>query len=461
MRKTWLWITAGLLSFFLLAGFLSIIRLLSYDRVYPGISIEGVDMSNRTYEEVVQTVKSWRSDQREKKVIVTYKDSTFSVEAQQLDMDVDENQVVEVVWSYGRHGSWWERLKKIQEASAESYQVPLKLEYDESKLAALLEYWREMVDKQPRNAVLSMATGGIIPQEEGQKLELEELRNSLLAAFRKQGEQKMALPVTILYPEITVEELSKTGIRQMISVYSTYFNAKDTNRTTNVKRAANNINGYILYLGDIFSFNDVVGPRDIANGFKEALEIVNGEFVPGIGGGVCQVSSTLYNAALLADLAIVDRTNHSKPLNYVPLGLDATVAYGALDFKFKNTSGMPIMILAEVYGNKLMVGLFGQHGLDKNVTIYTMNRHEIPSPIVKETDPALKAGEVKVEKEGSPGYGVTTVRVVSAGEKEIKREVLYKDVYMPDTTILKVAIEQKTPPPAVEENKKEALKPAS
>lgn len=454
MKKAWLWVTAGLLFFSLLASGLYVGRLLSYDRVYPGVTLEGIDMSNRTRDEVVQIVGVWQKSQREKVVTVSYKNNTFKVEAQQLDVDFDGAQAVEAVWDYGRAGSWWERLQKIRQAASVSYNVPLKIKYDENKVSALVDYWREMVDKPPRNAALSMTTGGVVPHEEGQRLDVDALRPALVKAFTAGEESKLPLPVVAMYPEITVDDILKTGIREMVSVYSTYFNNQDINRTANIKRAANNINGYILYPGNTFSFNEVVGPREIVNGFKEALEIVNGEFVPGIGGGVCQVSSTLYNAAILADLKVVDRTNHSKPLSYVPLGRDATVVYGALDFKFKNNTEMPLMILADVQGNKLMVGLFGQHRLEKQVDIFTVDQQVIPPPVVKKQDPALLAGESKVEKEGAPGYGVTTVRVVSAQGKEIKREILSKDRYMPDTTVVKVGSEL----PAVVENKGEPVK---
>jgi len=190
--------------------------------------------------------------------------------------------------------------------------------------------------------------------------------------------------------------------------------------------------------GQVFSFNQVVGPRDREHGFKEALEIVDGEFVPGIGGGVCQVSSTLYNAVLLANLPIVERTNHSKPLGYVGLGRDATVAYGARDFKFANNTGAPRVILAETTKNKLTVGIVGREPLAVAVDIVAADRQVIPPAVVKKQDPGLYLGETKVDRQGKPGYEVTTVRVVRAGSREIRREVVARDRYLPENTVVKV-----------------------
>jgi vancomycin resistance protein YoaR len=202
--------------------------------------------------------------------------------------------------------------------------------------------------------------------------------------------------------------------------------------------AARRINGYILYPGQVFSFNQVVGPRDREHGFKEALEIVDGEFVPGIGGGVCQVSSTLYNAVLLANLAIVERTNHSKPLGYVGLGRDATVAYGALDFKFANDTGAPVVILAEAAKNRLTVGIVGREPLTVAVEIVAADRQVILPAVVKKQDPELYLGETRVDRQGKPGYEVTTLRVVRTGGREIRREVLARDRYQPENTVVKV-----------------------
>lgn len=195
MKKAWLWVTAGLLFFSLLASGLYVGRLLAYDRVYPGVTLEGIDMSNRTRDEVVQIVGVWQKSQREKVVTVSYKNNTFKVEAQQLDVDFDGAQAVEAVWDYGRAGSWWERLQKIRQAASVSYNVPLKIKYDENKVSALVDYWREMVDKPPRNAALSMTTGGVVPHEEGQRLDVDALRPALVKAFTAGEESKLPLQV--------------------------------------------------------------------------------------------------------------------------------------------------------------------------------------------------------------------------------------------------------------------------
>ena len=251
-----------------------------------------------------------------------------------------------------------------------------------------------------------------------------------------------------LEPEITLADIRHAGIREALASFTTEFDGKEVSRSANITQAARKINGIIVYPGRVFSFNETVGPRDKAHGFKEALEIVDGEFVPGIGGGVCQVSSTLYNAVILSNMEVAERYNHSKPLGYVGLGRDATVVYGVLDFKFVNTSDSPVMIIAEVEGNRLHVGLFGSNHLREAVEVLSVDKQVIPPGIVKKQDSELYLGETKVDKQGKPGYEVTTIRIVRIGDKEVKREMLAKDRYLPDNTVVRVGVRM---PPFVQD----------
>lgn len=427
--------TATVVVVFSLIFFMSF---LLYPNVYKGVVVEGVDLGGRSREEVTQLLTSWQKEYQDKYILVNYGDKIFKVDASSIDLDIDVTATVDEVCNYGRRGSWWQRIKNIQAAVQVGYPVSLDIKYNEVKLENLLDQWRGMIECPPRNATFNLVTGKIVRQEPGYRLESDILVPLMLEAFRKSDMNTITLPVQILYPKTTAEDIVDIGIHETLSTYTTVFNRQDANRTENIKLAAWKTNGYILYPGKIFSFNEVVGPREKSYGFREALEIVDGEFVPGIGGGICQVSSTLYNAAILANLNIVERYNHSKPLSYVPLGRDATVFYGELDFKFANNTSGPLMITAQVDGNKLFVGILGQQPLDEKVEIKTVKQKTIPPEIVKKEDANLYIGETKIDKQGKPGYSVTTVRVVWSKGREITREVLSKDVYLADDTIVKV-----------------------
>ena len=430
---------------FFVVVFISLIFLsyfLSYPKVYKGVAVEGVDLGGRSREEVVATLVSWQKEYHEKYIMIHYGDREVKVDASSIDLDVDVNAMLDEIFNYGRRGSWWERITNIYTSAKDGYPISLDVKYNEDKLNYLLEQWKEIIECPPRNATYNMVTGKIIPQELGYRLESDILGLLLLDSFKKTMDSPVILPVETLYPETTVEDIMNNGIRETLSTYTTIFNKQDNNRVENIKLAARKTNGHILYPGKVFSFNEVVGPRQKVYGFKEALEIIDGEFVPGVGGGICQVSSTLYNAAILANLDIVERYNHSKPLSYVPLGRDATVFFGELDFKFANNTSKPVMIITQVDDNKLIVGILGQRPLAETIEIKTVNQETIPPEIVRKPDTSLYIGETKIDKQGKPGYLVTTLRLVRSKGREIAREVLSKDTYLADDTIIKVGTQR-------------------
>lgn len=164
---------------------------------------------------------------------------------------------------------------------------------------------------------------------------------------------------TPIQPTITAAQLEKLKPTKLLSTYSTQFNPEQTNRSHNIRLAAESIDNIILKPGEEFSFNEWVGERTVSKGYLEAPVIVGNALVPGIGGGVCQVSTTLYNAVLNAGLTITERHPHALPVTYVPPGRDATVSYGTLDFKFRNTSNGFLRIHSEVNGGTLTFSLYG------------------------------------------------------------------------------------------------------
>lgn len=449
--KTKRWIVLAALVVAALAG-LGLAQPLYWPGIYPGVSLDGVAVGGKGREEVRQMLALWRQEYHGRQITLYYGDVTFRIDAASIDYDIDVDATADDVWNVCRRGSWWDRLKNIRVAETAGLSVPVRVRYQESKLASFFASWREAIDRPPRNAALSLLSGRIVPSEQGRRLEVEALKPMLLQALKNPDVATLALPVTPLYPDITVADIEQTGLKEVWAAFKTVFDSSDINRSANIRLAARKINGYIVYPGKTFSFNEVVGPRDKEHGFKEALEIVDGEYVPGIGGGICQVSSTLYNAVLLSDLSIAERANHSKPLGYVGLGRDATVAYDVLDFKFINDTEFPVMIMAETQQDQLAVGVIGQKPLLKTVDVLSVDRRVIAPDIVKRTDPELFLGETSVDRQGKPGYEITTVRVVRAGGRETKREVLSKDRYLPENTIVKVGtklppfVQEKTPP---------------
>ena len=223
------------------------------------------------------------------------------------------------------------------------------------------QIYRE-IRKDPVDAYYTREPFEIHPSENGIdfKISIEEAK-SLISSEKK---DEYSIPLTIISPNITTNMIGTEAFPDLLSTFSTKYAASNRNRTTNLILAANKINGTVLMPGETFSYNKVVGARTIAAGYKEAPIYVQGRVEDGLGGGICQITSTLYNAVIYANLEITQRTNHQFVPSYVTASRDATVVYGALDFQFKNNRNYPIKLVCSVSGGIANFQIFGMKQKD-------------------------------------------------------------------------------------------------
>lgn len=254
--------------------------------------------------------------------------------------------------------------------------------------------------------------GGIIVKEDVVGVEID--KNDLENAVKKvNGGERATIPANIVKPAKTKSQLEANLFTTTIGTYSSDFSSSSENRASNVKKAAEAVNGKILMPGDVFSYNGTIGNPSLANGYKVAPVFENGKKSEGVGGGVCQVSSTLYCAVLYADLDVVERHNHSLTVGYVPNGQDATVAYGSLDFRFKNSTDYPVKVNAVVNGRKLTISLLGaKRENDRKIEISNKTVSTIQPTQTETKDASLPAGTRKVTSSGKKGYVVDTYKTV-------------------------------------------------
>lgn len=255
------------------------------------------------------------------------------------------------------------------------------------------------------------------------------------------------IPVTVTEPANTTEFLESKLFSATLASYSTTFSTAAANRADNVALAASKINDTILAPGEVFSYAEVLGNPSLANGFKVAPVYENGKTSQGVGGGVCQVSSTLYSAVLYADLEVVTRQNHSLTVAYVPKGQDATFAYGAIDFKFKNNTGYPVKISAGTNGGRLTVSIIGAKR-DVERTVQLSHRTvSTTEPTVKETkDPTLPVGTKQVTSAGKTGYVVETTKTVYENGKEVSSKMITRSTYRMVPTEVTVGTKEEAAP---------------
>lgn len=212
------------------------------------------------------------------------------------------------------------------------------------------------VHKEPIDAYYTQNPYTVVPSENGLDfaISIEDAKNLL-----QEEKDEYTIPLKILYPNVTTNMIGTEAFPDMLSNFSTKYDASNKNRTTNLILAAKKINGTVLMPGETFSYNKVVGERTIAAGYKEAPIYVNGRVEDGLGGGICQITTTLYNAVLYANLEVIERTNHQFVPSYANASRDATVVYGAIDFKFKNNREYPIKITCSVANGVANFKIFG------------------------------------------------------------------------------------------------------
>ena len=270
----------------------------------------------------------------------------------------------------------------------------------------------------------------------------------------EEDKDEYTIPLKITHPNITTDKIGSAAFPDLLGEFSTNYSAANTSRTTNLKLASNKINGTVLMPGETFSYNKVVGERTIAAGYKEAAIYQGGKVVDGLGGGICQISSTLYNAAIFANLDIVSRSNHQFVPSYVKAGRDATVVYGAIDFKFKNSRNYPIQIKSTVSGGVAKISIFGRkEATEYDIKIETKITGSIPMKTTYEDDPTLDQGKEKVVQKGHNGTYSEAYKVTYLNGKVVSRTLLSKDKYNQMETIIKRGTKGKTTtttPPATQ-----------
>lgn len=300
----------------------------------------------------------------------------------------------------------------------------------------------ELINKEPVNAVVIYdgENESIIKEQKGYEIDKEQL-NDYINWNLKQFNVDI---IKVTEPDITEEVLVKESFFSFVlSELSSKYSTSVTGRARNVELAAQKINGIILNPGDVFSYNKAVGPRTYENGFKDAGVYTANGLESGVGGGICQVSSTLYGAQLMADLKTVARTNHSYTIGYLPSGQDATVSYGSIDYKFKNDKTFPVKIECTAVGGTLTVKILGSKTDDyKEIKLYNeILSTKAPETIEKVVDD-LEPGQQRVAQAGQNGMDVNTYKVYYKDGVKEKTQFIHKSTYIPMNRIIEIAKEE-------------------
>jgi vancomycin resistance protein YoaR len=429
------------------------------DKVIPGVRVRDVELGGLNREGAREALSALEKKMLSEPVLCRYGEKSWELALADCEFRLDIEGTLARALRLGREGPFYRQWQQRYRISREGYELPLAVFLNKKIFAEKLLEITSEIGRPPQEASFQITPDDrvkVVPGRDGLQVDTEDAYRQLvdaLQAGRKGPEIRFSL--VQVKPRRTTEAVAAMGITGLLSSYTTSFDPTNVGRTYNIRVAAAALDGLLVPPGQEVSFNDVVGPRSSEAGYKNAKVIVNNEFVDGIGGGVCQVSSTLYNAILLANLEVLERTNHSLPVGYVPVGRDATVVYGAIDLKFRNNTESYLYIRSAVKGSELTFKIYGNTDYRLPVTIRTRVLKEMEPKVIYEKDPNLKKGEQVVKQEGSKGYLVVTERVVwENGSARV--EMFPQSYYQPvDKIIVLGTTEEKMPvflpPGAVEE----------
>ncbi len=314
-----------------------------------------------------------------------------------------------------------ERLNNVDETQ-DYIEIPVKNKEPE---IIDLDKIHEEIYKEAKDAYYTKNPFTVYPEVEGVDFDVEAAK-TLLA----QEKEEYVIKLKITKPKVTIEQIGTEAFPDRLSIFTTRYDASDVNRTTNLKIACQKINGKVLMAGETFSYNKTLGARTVAAGFKNGKVYEAGEVVDGIGGGICQISSTLYNAILMANLETIERRNHQFVTSYVGPGRDATVVYGMTDFKFKNTRKYPIRIVASAQNGIATVSIYGIKEENEYTFNFSTKTISVIPPTTKyEEDPSLPVGTEKVKRKGTNGQKTETYITKMQNGKVISTKLLSRDTY--------------------------------
>ncbi len=433
--KVFFWFSLGaILGFFFFISFLYISYRKSHENlVYSGVMVNGVDFGGKTKDEVRQYFANKNKNLQKTKITLYSPQISATISAKQLNFGYDADLLSQQAFSVGRSKNTLSNLSLIVQSYIDGIYLPPAYSYSEDKLNLLIKPLEKRIEVKPINAIFNFEDGKIVTfsfSKEGRGIDTERLKqevySQLSASLLTNNLQTITIkiPITSVKPEISDDKANKLGIKELIAEGSSLFQHSIENRIFNLSLAAGRLNGILVPPGQTFSFTKALGDVSAFTGYKQAYVIENGKTVLGDGGGVCQVSTTLFRAALQAGLPIIERNQHAYRVGYYeqdsPPGVDAAIYSPSVDLKFKNDTKHHILIQSHVdlSGQNIIFQLYGTKD-NREVTVnqpVITSESPAPAPIYQD-DPTLPKGQIKQVDFAAPGASVYFTRTVTKDGK--------------------------------------------
>lgn len=338
-------------------------------KIADNIFIQGVEVSHMTKTEAIEAVSKKYEPHN---IHLDYKTNSYEIDYNDIDLSYNTKEIVQKAYNATRTGSYFNDITSYIKIKSSGKNYSIEVSYDEDKLDKSLDQIAQQINKKSKNATVSVENGiSYTKSKTGLQFETEDNKKLITEALKNKKYDNIDLKVTVTQPKISTEDVA--SINTVLASFSTSFNSALTSRSYNIGLAAQRCNNVILLPGETFSYNDHTGMRVLSNGFLNASVILGGVYQDAPGGGVCQTSTTLFNAALLSGLEIDQVRNHSKTSHYVPRGRDAMVNDGGSDLKFTNNFDHPVYIQCYRSGSSVVAAVYGSSKDKVDVSIKVDN----------------------------------------------------------------------------------------
>ncbi|MDO5555932.1 MAG: VanW family protein [Clostridia bacterium] len=480
-------------------------------KMLSGVSIDGLDVKGLTEEGAIQKLTEEKQEILNKDIICKVDEFEYSIKPSQIEIEYNIKKAVKSAYDVGRSSNIFVNNFNIIKAMLLGTDIPIDYTYNEQLLDEIVsdiaskvpnavintDYYiedakliitkgtpgnsidkgktkNEIIDNiknninkeilldliqvepnqididkiyseiytEPKDAYYTKEPFEIFPHVNGVNFDIEAARELL-----KEEKDVYIIELIIKEPEITTNEIGTEAFPDLLSSFSTKYDASNVPRTTNLKLAMQKLDGVVVNSGEEFSYNKTLGKRTAEAGYREAGGYAGGRVVQTLAGGICQISSTLYDAIVYANLEVTERHNHMFLAGYVGAGKDATVVYGAYDLKFKNTRKYPIMLKTTIGGGVAKIDVYGiKEEVEYEIEISTKILSYIPFSVKYETDNSLAPGAEKVVQKGMNGAKSITYKIVKLNGAQISSTVLSTDTYDPMHKIIKRGAAEETMP---------------
>lgn len=419
------------------------------DVVREGIHIDSVDVSNMTEEEMKKAVKEVVAVRTGAKVTLQINKDKVETSLKELGYRWNNKSVMDEAMNAGKQGNVIKRYKDSIDLKKNGKTYELEISVDKEKLKKALKKLCGPYDVEAKNASLKATGHGfqIIPEVEGCVVDYEKSAEQLMSYIDNTWDKESAVAfettTKITKPKYTTKDCEKVSNEPM-GTYTTYFTAGVVNRNANIKNGAEKLSDKVVYPGEQFSCNENLVPWTEDNGWYPAGTYSDGEVVDSLGGGICQVSSTLYNALLDAELKIVERYPHSMAVSYVPLSADAALAGDYKDLVFENDTDAPVYVQAHYSEGAITFNIYGHDTRDPGHKVEYVSKtiKTIPITTTTKKDSTKEAGYTETIA-GHVGYVAELYKVTYENGKQVSKELIHTSSYKMSPTIKVVGTKKK------------------